>query len=151
MERGLARVHRAAAKALFDKQVGFSPILLAERHWELLHREFPVLEIVFTANGRVPLRVRLNCPDWNETPPAIALLDRDGNYLALIARDPGGVFNPGPHPSVGRPFICMRGSLEYHTHPSHLNDPWAQLRGTSSYDLGGIVTQLWNAWKKASP
>jgi hypothetical protein len=94
--------------------------------------------------------VQFTCPEWNELPPSIALLDRDGKYLSAIARDPGGVFNPGPHPMTGRPFICMRGALEYHTHPSHLNDPWGQLRGKSSYDLGGIVTQVWRAWRKAN-
>lgn len=144
-------MHRAAAKALFDKQAGFVPALLAERQWEVLGREFPVLDVLFTATGRVPLRLQLNCPDWNELPPAISLLDREGKHLTVIPRDPGGVFNAGPHPSTGRAFICMRGSLEYHTHPSHINDPWGQLRGKSAYDLGGIVTQVWNAWKKANP
>jgi hypothetical protein len=144
-------MHRAAAKALFDKQAGFPPVLLAERQWEILGTEFPVLDVVFNGNGRVPLRLQLHCADWSEIPPAIALLDRGGRHLAAVPRDPGGVFNPNGHPNTGRPFICMRGSLEYHTHPSHLNDPWGPLRGTSAYDLGGIVTQIWNAWKKAHP
>ena len=144
-------MHRAAAKALFDKQAGFTPVLLAERHWELLCREFPLLDLVFTEQSRVPLRLQFNCQEWNELPPAIALMNRDGQYLSTIPRDPAGVFNPSAHPTTGRPFICMRGSLEYHTHSSHLNDPWDQLRGKSSYDLGGIVTQVWRAWRNASP
>lgn len=144
-------MHRAAAKALFDKQAGISPVLLAERQWELLSREFPVLDVVFAASGRVSLRLQLSCPEWNELPPAILLMDLSGKHLSTTPRDPGGVFNPSAHPRTGRPFICMRGSLEYHTHPSHLNDLWEQLRGKSSYDLGGIVTQVWHAWKKASP
>jgi Predicted metal binding domain len=144
-------VHEAAAKALFDKQAGFAPPLLAERKWELLSNIFPVLDVVFTSVGRVPLRVRFHCPDWNDIPPSIALLDRDGNYLVSIPRDPAGVFNPSMHPGTGRPFICMRGALEYHIHPSHVNDPWDQLKGKSSYDLGGILTQVWRAWKKANP
>ncbi len=144
-------MHRAAAKALFDQQVGFSPILLVERGWEILGRDFPVLDLVFTASDRVPLRLQLGCGDWNELPPSIALIDRSGNHLAAIPRDPGGVFNPSQHHATGRPFICMRGSLEYHTHPSHVSDRWDQLKGQSSYDLGGIVTQVWNAWKRANP
>lgn len=144
-------MHKAASKALFDKQAGFSPALLVERQWEVLSRDFPLLDVVFTGAGRVPLRVQFNCPDWNELPPAIGLLDCNGSYLASIPRDPTGVFNPSAHPITGRPFICMRGSLEYHTHPSHVNDRWEPLRSKSAYDLGGIFTQVWRAWKKASP
>jgi hypothetical protein len=144
-------MHRAAAQALFNKQAGFPPVLLAERGWELLGCKFPVLDILFTGPGRMPLRLQLSAPDWNEMPPAVSLLDRDGKHLTVIPRDPVGVFNGGPHPNTGRPFICMRGSREYHTHPSHVNDAWGQLRGKSAYDLGGIVTQIWNAWKKAKP
>ena len=144
-------MHKAACKALFDRQVDFAPALLVERGWEVLSREFPILEVLFTSAGRVPLWLKLGCADWNELPPSIGLLDCKGNYLSVIPRDPGGIFNPSVHPSIGRPFICMRGSLEYHIHPSHVNDPWEQLRGKSGYDLGGILTQVWRAWKKAQP
>jgi putative metal binding uncharacterized protein len=144
-------VHRAVCNVLFDRQVGFSPALLAERAWEVLSCEFPTLEVLFTDPGRVPLRVKMTCADWNEFPPSIALLDREGEFLINIPRDPAGVFNPSVHPATGRPFICMRGSLEYHIHPSHVNDPWELLRGKSAYDLGGILTQVWRAWRKASP
>lgn len=150
VERG-GSVHKAAAKALFDKQAGFTPALLAERGWEVPLREFPVLELVFRAEGRVPLRTRFTCPDWNELPPSIALLALDGTSLGSIPRDPSGVFNPSAHPTTGRPFICMKGSLEYHTHSSHVNDSWDAIRGLSAYDLGGIVTQVWRAWQKATP
>jgi putative metal binding uncharacterized protein len=144
-------MHKAAAKALFDRQAGFQPDLLAERQWEVLSKEFPILQVVFNSAARMPLHLRLSCPDWNDLPPSIALLDLEGRYLSVIPRDPGGVFNPGPHPTTGKPFICMRGALEYHIHPSHVNDPWEQLRGRSAYDLGGILTQVWHAWRKANP
>jgi hypothetical protein len=144
-------MHRAAAKTLFDKQAGLAPALLVERQWELKFNIFPVLDVIFVGVGRVPLRVRFDCPDWNDVPPSIALLDREGNYVAAVPRDPAGVFNSSAHPTTGRPFICMRGALEYHTHPSHVNDPWDQLKGKSAYDLGGILTQVWRAWRKANP
>jgi hypothetical protein len=144
-------MHKTVSKALFDKQAGFPPVLLVERHWEIVAREFPVLDLIFKGSGRVPLRLQFICPDWNELPPSIALLSADGAYLTVIPRDPGGVFNPSAHPTTGRPFICMKGALEYHTHTSHLNDRWDALRGHSSYDLGGIVTQVWRAWRTATP
>jgi hypothetical protein len=144
-------MHKVASEALFGKQAEFPSVLLAGRGWTLLSKEFPTLEVLFTEAGRPPLRVKLHCRDWNEQPPAIQLLNSDAQLLASIPRDPGGVFNPSAHPVTGRPFICMRGSREYHTHPSHMNDPWDQLRGKSAYDLGGILTQVWRAWQKAKP
>lgn len=144
-------MNKAASKLLFDKQAGFSPALLAERQWELLSNTFPLLDVVFRAAGRTPLRVQLNCPNWNQLPPSIALLGPNGTPLSAIPQGPGGVLNTSAHPTTGRPFICMRGSLEYHTHPSHTSDPWEQLRGKSAYDLGGILTQVWRAWTKARP
>ena len=44
----------------------------------------------------------------------------------------------------------MRGAREYHTHPSHVGEPWELLKESSSYSLGGILTQLWNAWQKGN-
>jgi hypothetical protein len=34
----------------------------------------------------------------------------------------------GPHPILGRCFMCIRGTFEYHCHPSHLADSWAAHR-----------------------
>jgi hypothetical protein len=42
----------------------------------------------------------------------------------------------------------MRGSREYHTHESHISDIWDNYRGMPEFSLGGIITQLWNAWLK---
>jgi hypothetical protein len=32
------------------------------------------------------------------------------------------------HPVLERPFICIRGTYEYHCHPSHLMDAWDRYR-----------------------
>ena len=64
-------MHKAACKALFDRQAGFAPALLVERGWEVFTSEFPTLDVLFTSAGRVPLRVKMGCADWNELPPSI--------------------------------------------------------------------------------
>lgn len=143
-------MHPAAAKALFDGEVAkFTPALAARRGWEFHALEFPLIDCSFTAPGRTTLRLRLQCNDWNDLPPAIELHNADGSILTTMPSNPTGVFNMSTHPATGRPFICMRGSREYHTHPSHVTDPWESLKAnSSSYSLGGILTQLWNAWQK---
>jgi hypothetical protein len=40
---------------------------------------------------------------------------------------PAGL-NGGAHPILGRGFICIRGTYEYHCHPQHIADTWASHR-----------------------
>lgn len=145
-------MNETASRALFrDQTDGMTTQLFSLRGWLVHSKNYPVLDIAFVAEGWPTLRVQMVCDRWNELPPSIRLLDSEGTPLHSTPRGPGGVFNPSAHPRTGLPFICMRGSQEYHTHPSHLNDDWSCYRGQSSYDLGGILTQIWQVWKKAQP
>lgn len=144
-------MHPVASKALFDQEVrNFSPALAQRRGWTFHTIEYPIIDCSFTAPGRTTFRVRLACDDWDDRPPSITLHATDGALLTALPANPTGVFNAGPHPSAGRPFVCMRGAREYHTHPSHVNEPWESVKDNSSYTLGNILTQLWNAWQKGS-
>jgi len=150
--KGAVAMNETAAKTLFAAQVAmFSERLLSLRSWHVYDSIYPVLDVGFRGNTRAELRVQMHCDHWNEQPPSVRLLAADGQLLLNVPRDPGGIFNMGPHPHTGAPFICMRGSREYHTHPSHLTDDWSLCRGHSGYDLGGILTQIWRAWGKAQP
>ena len=142
-------MHRIAAKALFDSQLAaVSGSLAATRRWTIHKIEFPILDCEFRHANKPSLRVRFECDDWNTIPPSIELLTADGKALTALPGRSTGVFNNSAHPISGKPFICMRGSREYHTHNSHLNDPWEPLRDQSNMSLGGILTQIWNAWRK---
>ena len=144
-------MHPAAAKLLFEEHVRkLSPALAERRGWVFHLIDFPNIDCAFTAPGRTTLRLRLHCHDWNDLPPEITLHADGGDYLSKLPSNPTGVFNPGPHPSTQRPFICMRGAREYHTHPSHVGDLWENLKGHENYTVGGILTQLWNAWQKGT-
>lgn len=88
----------------------------------------------------------MDLKDWNEQPPSISLRDGAGNVLKTCPANPSGVFNNGPHRHTGLPFVCMKGSLEFHTHESHLNEPWEQFRDKPGFDIGDILFKLWNAW-----
>jgi hypothetical protein len=139
-------VHEALARVNFDRDVaGFSDVA-AERFGLFIHsRAFPVLDA--TIRHTKPLRVRLRGDDWDDLPPSIELLNPDGTPWSSAV--PGGVFHPGPHPDTHRPFICMRGSREFHTFPGHVNEKWEQYRGQDGMGLAGILVQLAVAWRKA--
>jgi hypothetical protein len=143
-------MHDAASRMLFAVQTcELSEELCQLRGWQIFEREYPILDVGFRSNRPAHIRIRMWCNEYNELPPSIEFLSMEGQLLTVVERDPGGVFNLGPHPLTGRPFICMRGSREYHQHPSHLVDPWDHIRNLSGYDLGGILTQVWRAWTRA--
>jgi hypothetical protein len=55
-----------------------------------------------------PLGLSVVLPDGREAPP--------GQW-------PGSLFH-SVHPTLARPFACIRGCFEYHHFPGHTNDPW---------------------------
>lgn len=144
-------MNETLARAIFDDQTkGLAEErLLSLRGWTLFAREYPVLDVGFAAAGRAPLRLRFDCKGWNEKPAEIKLLTPEGGTLTYVDFDPSGVINRGPHPIGGRPFICLPGSLYYHTHYQHLTDRWENYRGKDDFNLGGILTKIWRAWEKA--
>jgi len=107
-------------------------------------RAFPVLDV--TVNHTRPLRLRMIANNWDNQPPSVGLFNPDG--LPLTGPIPGGIFHPGPHPGTGKPFVCMRGTQEFHTHGSHLNESWAQYRGQDGMGLVGILLQIVTGWRK---
>jgi hypothetical protein len=148
MRKRAAAVHEALAKANFDRDVAaLSDVAAARLRFAVHAKVYPVLDV--TVNHKRPVRFRMKAPNWNEQPAAIEILKPDGQ--SWTEQLPGGVFNQGPHEATRRPFICMRGALEYHTHQSHVNEKWESYRGQSGMELVGILMQLAEAWRKANP
>jgi hypothetical protein len=145
-------MNREASKALFDEQTKhLEGDLLQVRNWHVFSRTFPVLDVGFEAPGRQPFRVQMQCDDWNELPPAVPLLSIAGIVLTTVPTGPTSIFHQGPHNITGRPFVCMAGTREYHTHSSHTSDLWDNYKTKSGYDLGGILTRIWAGWLKSTP
>ena len=139
----------ALSRAAFDADVArLDPSVPKRLGWTLVTAVYPILDVIFE-HACTPLRLRLDCTDWDEVAPRILLLNSDGSDVTSAPPNAGGVFHPGRHPTTGKFFVCMRGAREYHTHPSHLSEHWENYRGRAGNDLFGIVAQLWRAWKKA--
>lgn len=142
-------MHELASRSLFERDTrGLTDNLAAIRGWVFHQMEYPIIDCEFREDGRTPLRVKFVCDDWNDQPPAIQLLSADGSFLTKLTPNHTNVFHQGPHGLTGHPFICMRGSREYHTHESHLNDRWDAIKHEDRYRLGEILTQVWRAWRK---
>lgn len=134
------------ARALFEEETKD----MTEAHCTALQRArfsvaFPVLELGFDAPDMVPLRLQVNAQRYNAEAPAIMLCDWEGRPLKTLPRS-GGIFNNSPHEATRLPFICMIGTNEYHTHPSHRGDSWSQYR--DSRTLGTLVYQIQQGWQQ---
>lgn len=138
------------SRAKFEGDVRrLSTRTVAHRGWAVVTAEYPILDVVFGHATAEPLRIRMTCDQWNDLPPSIELLSASGVHLTSAPPSVGSIFNGSAHPSTGRPFVCMRGSREFHTHSSHLGERWDGYRGKSGMDLLGILEQLWRGWKRA--
>ncbi|HSS20984.1 MAG TPA: putative metal-binding protein [Pyrinomonadaceae bacterium] len=149
--RAAAAVNEAASKALFTAAVESLPQeLLALRGWIINSKDYPILDVSFVKEAHKG-RVRMRCDDWDELPPSIVFLDPEtGAELLAVAPDPAGIINNSPHPITLRPFICSAGcSREYHTHSSHTGDVWDNYKNKAGFDLAGILTKVWRAWRKS--
>jgi hypothetical protein len=141
-------MHELLSRQLFDKEAEGIARAAEPRDWTVFTIEYPTIDVGFSGEGRPDLRVRMICDNWDEQPPSVQLLSMDGAFLTSLPRGLSGIFNGSLHPLTGRPFVCMRGTREYHTHPSHIGDLWGNYKGKSENSLGGILTQLWHAWRK---
>lgn len=139
-------MHEALARANFLRDVELlSPLFLRSRGWTLNEASFPVLDVTFESEK--PLRVRLQCDEWNDLPPSVQLLNPDGSERTTELPLP--TFHLDKHPTTGRPFICMVGSREYHTHTSHVTDLWANYKSQDGMNLPGLLDRFNRAWRKA--
>lgn len=144
-------MHPLLARKRFNAGLeGLTAELCELRSWTVIARNWPVLDIVFSAPARTALRTRWHCDKWSAVPPGIELLEADGRPVARSLANPSGIFHDGPHPITARPFICMPGSREYHTHDSHLDVDWDALRALPRYRLLEIVSQVWSGWLKGN-
>mgnify|MGYP001955803163 FL=1 len=142
-------MHPAASKAKFDAEVALlTPEYLRVKRWTLWSAAYPVLDL--TIEAKRPLRLRVDCDNWNEVPPSVALLSPAGAFLTEAEVQPlaGSIFNQSAHEQTRRPFICMRGVREYHTHSSHRNEVWDSYRGEDGMNILGIITQISRALRK---
>lgn len=140
-------MHQAVAQTLFEREVGkWPPELAANNGWIFHTLKFPVIDCEFTRAGRTPLRLRFDCAQWDTEPPSVQLQDSAGTPLKALPGQPDSVFNPGPHPTNGKPFLCIAGVKEFHIHSSHLNETWAQFRNKPGFSLGDMLMKIWHAW-----
>lgn len=114
------------------------------KSWRIASAIYPVLAVVLRHRrcGR-EIEFRFACNDWDELPPSLSLHDPDdGREFSWSDWPKGGWTVHASHPSTGKPFLCLPGIREYHTHPSHLCDKWEGYRLRRTHRLRDIVNRV---------
>jgi hypothetical protein len=141
--KAAVEMHPKLAEKRFARDVvGITPELCEIRGWTLFEMKYPILDIGFTSTNKATMRLRLECEDWSDVPPAVMIPNFDGSPTQHLPAGLSNIFHAGPHPIFLRPFICMRGTREYHMHESHRLDSWDEIKHQSGYRLGEIATQI---------
>ncbi|MDY7229894.1 putative metal-binding protein [Hyalangium rubrum] len=95
--------------------------------------------------------VRVLMDDYDQRAPSVTfrdpwtweLLSFDEMLRAILVDEKG---NTRPvlveaHPVTKQPFLCLRGTREYHEHPQHSGDDWVLLRG--GFGLFSLLSTVW--------
>lgn len=69
----------------------------------------------------------LDAEKYDGEPVGVFVSNSEGDLLPGSGWPPG-LFQ-GEHPVLHRPFVCVRGTIDYHIHPSHIEDSWDRYRG----------------------
>lgn len=114
-----------------------------KRGWLVVRRDDLIVEVAFAKPMRfggavLPLllpTVRFDYSNYDLWPPSLTFIDF---FTGEPSAAPlGNAWLPTPdgkvhdillvHPS-GKPFLCVRGTREFHEHPEHTGEPWALYR-----------------------
>lgn len=122
----------------------------AARGWTVVSTAYPVLGVLLVhPRSKRGIEFRFTCDQWDELAPSLALHNAsDGRELSWKEWPQGG-WAAGEHPNTGKPFLCLPGIREYHTHPSHIDDKWEGYRLRGSYRLRDIIDRVQQKFEAA--
>ena len=118
-------LHPTLTASILDAEIAVASERLGDRVRRFC-RTGTVVDVEVT-NGAI---VRFDGARYDAEPYDVSIVDAVGAHGRMLPGEswPSGL-NHGIHPVLGRPFICIRGTGEFHVHPSHLTDPWDAYRG----------------------
>lgn len=147
---------QAVSHSKFDAEIrslqGAAATYVSAKGWILSHVTYPTLAVVLRhfRTGR-EIEFRFACDSWDEHPPSLALHSpEDGHELQRSEWPSGGWVVHGAHPHTGKPFLCLPGIREYHTHPSHVGVEWEGYRLRGTYRLRDIVDRVHQRFNDSS-
>lgn len=156
-------IDQEVAFALYQKEIAFfnnNPEICKSRGWEVLKADFPFFEIKFTISFNnkqinyltclfdlrnyniLPISVTITYPQ--PTKPGTTNME-DSIHRTVLLEGKNIMLN---HHKLKRPFICIKGTYEYHTHDQHNKTYWDVYRYTGIGTLYQLVQTIWSGTTK---
>jgi hypothetical protein len=130
--------------------------LLLNYDEELLYVELAFLGKISINAGSAPLpivvcAIRLTYENYDLWAPSLTFIDaftRDpvAPHVRAFQDAPNGPQDVliNAHPETHRPFLCLPGIREYHTHPQHSGDSWLLHRDRGEGSVSTISERVWH-------
>lgn len=127
---------------------------------ERLSLELAFLGALATSAGSGPLpivacAVRLTYENYDLWPPSLTFIDALTRepakpHVVAVVPTPEGPRNVliDGHPLTQKPFLCLPGIREYHSHPQHTGDDWLLHRAAGEGSLSVICDRIWRLMTK---
>lgn len=133
---------------------------------DVLHAEYPRLVVRLQNPKGPPFVLRVTAFEWNARPASYQFVNpEDFSQPLPVDRWPGQPFLPEPdgrrlhrgpfradnrlavdlksrHAPPTRPFICLRGTHEYHQDERHRKDVWYPLRNDVTYGINSMIITI---------
>jgi len=153
------RVSRAKLKAELDNWAANAQAyrrrgwILLDGNLDDLRVEVGFVSLVALGEQQIPFlsaAVRLTYENYDLWPPSLTFIEpRSGNPapppVQAIERVDGGEPRNALllHPVTRRPFLCLPGLREYHSHPQHSGDDWLLHRAEGAGRVAVICDRIW--------
>jgi hypothetical protein len=138
-----------------------------ERGWLLLTYDdvVPSIEVAFLAKIAISTgaaflpvvvcAIRLTYENYDLWPPSLTFIDMFSRQPTMphvraflpTHEGPRDVLING-HPTTNRPFLCLPGIREYHSHPQHTGDDWLLHRSAHEGSISTICERIWRYMAK---
>jgi hypothetical protein len=138
-------VPRAPLRISFSVQLAGGVII----HSQPVFAHAREVELAPLANRALGVRVLMD--DYDQRAPSVTfrdpwtweLLPYNELSRAILVDEKGTsrVVLLDSHPATKQPFLCLRGTREYHEHPQHSGDDWMLVRG--SFGLFALLSTVW--------
>ena len=133
-------MRRSLTEKLLDKEVALIESDLQGVPGVRVWREATDVLVAFNRDrSERPGLFRLSCNRFDAEPPSVAMLDPVSRDELPLEAWTSGVPH-SVHPVTNKPFVCLQGVAEYHSHPSHTSDDWDRYR--NRFRLAQTVRRL---------
>ncbi len=132
--------------------------MLVDRGWLILEHTYPRLTITMHHRRTGKLRTfQFDFDTWNDEPPALGIVDPETRQAVAGALWPQyqsywhqSSWASSPLIITPKPFMCMSGIREYHTHHAHAQDSWEKYKSSPDYSVCGIVLQVAQVFQQSN-